>query len=123
MIIAIHNHIICRILIILTLVNFINLSADFYTPYSSKSQHTVHDPIDTVAELLLEYLLDMDQETIPDAEVPQEQRKFKDLKLFNHFMRFVLAANQTFVPKNLITCYINLFESIKIDSQSPPPKV
>lgn len=123
MIIAIHNHILCRILILLTLVNFINLSADFFTPYSSKVQHTVHDPIDTMAELLLEYLLNMDHEIIPDAEVPQEQRKFKDLKLFNHVVKFILATNQTYVPKNLISCYINLFESIKIDRNFPPPKI
>lgn len=122
MIKKIKNHYLCKLLVILTLFNFINLSADFYTPINGNQKFFVPDPIDTMAELLLEYFMDMDQETIPDTEVPQEQRKFKDLK----FVYQLLWKNQKLEnfedALNWNSFYSNLFESIKIDLQAPPPK-
>ncbi|HSJ69641.1 MAG TPA: hypothetical protein VK921_18305, partial [Anditalea sp.] len=55
----------------LMLVNFINLSANFYHASEIDSLMLKHqDPIDSLAELVLEYVFNMDDETIPDTEVP-----------------------------------------------------
>ncbi|UJP67069.1 hypothetical protein IPZ59_11955 [Mongoliitalea daihaiensis] len=113
----------CKVFILLTLVNFINLSADFYTSDSlTKKRHTF-DPIDTLAELVIEYFLDMDDEIIPDTEVPQEQRKFKDLKLYHQTFEIIQLLDITSFEQKLFSFYFNLFESIKLDIHSPPPKL
>lgn len=56
------------------LVNFINLSANFYQASVIDSILLEnHDPIDSITELVLEYVLEMDDKTIPDTEVPHEK--------------------------------------------------
>jgi hypothetical protein len=64
------------------LINFFNLSANFYHTRSSDSIYEIHaDPIDSVSELVFEYAMDMDEDTIPDTEVPEQKRKIKDFKM------------------------------------------
>lgn len=122
MIKKISNSFWCKILVLLTLVNFINLSADFYTPHSLVNKYQLADPIDTLAELVLEYFFDMDEETIPDTEVPQEQHKFKDLKLYHQDINKP-SSKKIFVQQQCCNpYYLNLFESIKIETNSPPPR-
>jgi hypothetical protein len=118
------KHWLLRWMVFLLLVNFVNLSANFYQ--SSIIDFPLlenHDPIDSIAELVLEYMLDMDDETIPDTEVPHEKNKFSDLKL--HFQpalfEFLLS------PGNLISkpisIYLSNFYSFKKEINSPPPKI
>ncbi|MGY6522659.1 MAG: hypothetical protein ACXIUD_13080 [Mongoliitalea sp.] len=122
MIKKISNSILCKVLVLLTLVNFINLSADFYTPQTLVNKHQLVDPIDTLAELVLEYFFDMDEKTIPDTEVPQEQRKFKDLKLYHQDISKIISQKIFVQQQHCNAYYLNLFESIKIETNSPPPK-
>ncbi len=71
-----------KLIVYLLLVNFINLTANFYQ--ASEMDSTLlqqHDPIDSIAELVLEYIFEMDDETIPDTEVPHEKLKISDIKL------------------------------------------
>ncbi|MCH7401977.1 hypothetical protein ACFOUP_15805 [Belliella kenyensis] len=68
---------------VLLVINFINLSANFYNSDSMFSHGVkVHDPIDTLAEIIVEFIFDFDNHIIPDTESSQNERKFKDFKLF-----------------------------------------
>jgi len=110
-------------MVFLLLINFINLSANFYQSSILDSPLLEnHDPIDSLAELVLEYMLDMDSETIPDTEVPHEKNKFSDLKL--HFQPALIeilqnAGNSIIRP---ISIYLFNFYSFMIEINSPPPK-
>ncbi len=57
-----------KYLTFLLLVNFINLSANFYISSSQGSAFSpspfIDDPMDTVAELVFEYAMDMPDDTI-----------------------------------------------------------
>lgn len=124
MLIRLKKNIICRGLVYLLLVNFINLSANFY--HSSVIDSPLlehHDPIDSLAELLLEYVLEMDDETIPDTEVPHEKKKFSDIKL--HLESQGIKVFQEFgdAERNLNTYYLEIFESITKENDSPPPQL
>lgn len=108
--------------IYLLLVNFINLTANFYTASSiDSSLLNQHDPIDSLAELVLEFVLEMDEETIPDTEVPHEKKKFSDIKLYvwhqvNTSLEFHFSETK---PNGY---YLNIFESTSLEINSPPPK-
>jgi hypothetical protein len=82
MIQGIRKHIMFRTLYCLLLLNFINLTANFYQPSSLDStllKH--HDPIDNLTELIVEFLLGCDDDLIPDTELPVDKRKFFDIQL------------------------------------------
>lgn len=123
MLMRLQKSIISKFLVYLLLVNFINLTANFYhASVMDSSLLAHHDPIDSLAELVLEFVLDMDEETIPDTEVPHEKKKFTDIKL--HFEREELELHVD-SPNISITYhdfYSTIFESIKGDVYSPPPQ-
>jgi hypothetical protein len=105
------------------LVNFINLTANFYQV--SSLDHTLlkyDDPYDTVAELVLEYFLDMDEETVPDTELPEDKRKMLDIKTLLcegnfHFLKISLQPNCT------VSGYASdRYKNIALGKLSPPPK-
>ena len=111
-------------MVYLLLVNFINLSANFHQSSVIDAPFLANiDPIDSLAELVLEFILEMDEETIPDTEVPHEKKKFSDLKL--HFEAKAIAIQSGFkiIPSCHSSFYAQLFESIKGEVVAPPPKV
>jgi hypothetical protein len=112
-----------RGMVILLLINFVNLSANFYQSSILDSPLLEnHDPIDSLAELVLEYVLDMDNETIPDTEVPHEKNKFSDLKLhFNPALVEILQNIGNSVSKTH-SIYLFHFYFFMMEINAPPPK-
>ncbi|TVP53736.1 MAG: hypothetical protein EA341_00690 [Mongoliibacter sp.] len=111
-------------MVYLLLVNFINLSANFY--HSSVIDSPLlenHDPIDSLAELVLEYVFEMDDETIPDTEVPHEKKKFSDIKLHLQNEGVALAQDFDDSESSLNTYYLEIFKSISKENDSPPPQL
>lgn len=107
----------------LMLVNFINLSANFYHASEMDSLMLQHqDPIDSLAELVLEYVFEMDDETIPDTEVPHEKRKMADVKqlYFAESFTYQLFGNSQYTRSH--SHYENLYQNWSFDINSPPPK-
>ncbi|MCL6259652.1 hypothetical protein M3O96_11155 [Aquiflexum sp. TKW24L] len=105
------------------LVNFINLTANFYQVSSlDNTLLKYEDPYDSLSELILEYFLEMDEDTVPDTELPEDKRKMLDIK--------TVIGNETFqFDRHLsnITVFNNIFASdmyknIVFGIISPPPK-
>ncbi|WP_373520768.1 hypothetical protein [Aquiflexum sp.] len=108
----------------LLLINFINLSANFY--HASAMDSTVlenYDPIDSLTEFVLEYVLEMDDETIPDTEVPHEKRKLIDVKIIleKNFTYQIQKSNKNSITKSFY--YEGVFKEIDLEQSSPPPKL
>lgn len=107
----------------LLLVNFINLSANFY--HASVMDSTVlenYDPIDSLTELVLEYVLEMDDETIPDTEVPHEKRKIVDFKILIEKTSTNIDTPKITFRKDPVFILEDIFENIHLEQSSPPPK-
>jgi hypothetical protein len=81
-----------------------------------------HDPIDSLAELVLEYVFEMDDETIPDTEVPHEKRKLIDVKIIveKNFSYHFQKSNCKSKEKSFH--YEGIFKEIDLEQSSPPPK-
>jgi hypothetical protein len=124
MLIKLKKYWLSRWMVYLLLINFINLSANFYQSSIIDSPLLPdHDPIDSVTELFLEYMLDMDDGTIPDTEVPHEKNKFSDLKLHFHPVQIDVFFNRGYLILKPITVYLSNFYSFKKEITSPPPKI
>jgi hypothetical protein len=112
-----------KVLTFILLVNFVNLSANFYHASEMDSNLLQYqDPIDSLAELVLEYVMEMDDETIPDTEVPHEKRKIADIKLL--YSAEKISFDQ-FLPQGKTHYkghYEGFYEDWAIDINSPPPK-
>lgn len=81
-----------------------------------------YDPIDSLTELVLEYVLDMDDETIPDTEVPHEKRKLIDVKIIIE-KAFACQLQKSDNKTNTRTFYYeDIFKEIDLEQSSPPPK-
>lgn len=107
----------------LLLVNFINLSANFYQASSLDSiLFENHDPIDSITELVLEYVLEMDEETIPDTEVPDEKRKIVDFKVLIENIGTNIQAPKIPFRKGSFYILEDIFKNIYLEQSSPPPK-
>lgn len=105
------------------LVNFINLSANFYQ--ASVIDSTLlgnHDPIDSITELVLEFVLEMDDETIPDTEIPHEKRKIVDFKVLVEKTSINIVPPKISYRKDPVFTLEVIFESIHLEQSSPPPK-
>ncbi|AFL85939.1 hypothetical protein Belba_3437 [Belliella baltica DSM 15883] len=73
---------IINLITLVLIINFINLTANFYHPLHLNSvEQNLIDPIDTLAEIVVEFIFEMDNQIIPDTEVPNEKRKIPDIKL------------------------------------------
>ncbi len=82
MISRLKTNVVGRFLCYLLLINFINLSANFYQSSETNSNILRNvDPVDSLTEMVLEYFLDMDENTVPDTEIPTEERSLLDLKM------------------------------------------
>lgn len=107
----------------LLLINFINLSANFY--HASIQDSTLlenYDPIDSLTELVLEYVFEMDDETIPDTEVPHEKRKVMDVKIIIE-KNFTYQLQKSYSHRTSRTFYYeSIFKEIDLEQSSPPPK-
>lgn len=107
----------------LMLVNFINLSANFYHASEIDSLMLKHqDPIDSLAELVLEYVFNMDDETIPDTEVPHEKRKMADVKQLYLNEKFSYQLFAFKLNTRYYSHYENFYQNWSFDINSPPPK-
>lgn len=112
-----------KVIVYLLLVNFINLTANFY--HSSVIDSTLlvnQDPIDSLAELVLEFIFDMDEETIPDTEVPHEKKKFSDIKLHLEADALNIQIDCQSINQTHASYYPEIFQSIKGEVHSPPPQ-
>lgn len=87
--------------LILLLINFINLSANFYEGnILSSDQVQMDDPLDTISELIFEWALDGGGDLIPDNGTEQDDNSLEKLKLalleipgFEHFVPFFEMEN------------------------------
>ncbi len=105
------------------LVNFINLSANFYHASVMDSKELEnYDPIDSITELVLEYVLEMDEETIPDTEVPHEKRKIVDFKILIEKTSINIIPPKISFKKDSVFILKDIFENIHLEQSSPPPK-
>jgi len=118
------NHKITRWINLLLLINFLNLSASFYQVSDTNSFFTkAEDPLDSITELVLEYFLEMDDDTVPGTEVPGEKRSLLDLKVYlpNSFWKLDFGLVGFWFKPNAY--YADFFESLSQETVSPPPKV
>jgi hypothetical protein len=114
---------IIKIITYVLLVNFINLTANFYQ--ESSLDHTLlkhNDPYDSVTELVLEYIMDMDEETVPDTEVPEDKRKMLDIKTLIGFETFQLSRQDLASVISEQYVFTNWYQNIALERISPPPK-
>lgn len=67
-----------RTLLFFTTINFINLTVNF-----TEEKKKLEDPVDTISEMIYEWGLDGDSDTIPDNATEQEDQTLKKLKLIS----------------------------------------
>ena len=106
----------------LLLVNFINLSANFYEGnILSSDQVRMGDPLDTISELIFEWALDGGEDLIPDNGTEQDDNSLEKLKLALMEIRgFELFA--PFVEMENLACRENLStKNGHLSSSTPPP--
>lgn len=105
------------------LVNFINLAANFYQVSSlDKTLLKYEDPYDSLSELVLEYFLEMDEDTIPDTELPEDKRKIQDIKTFLKFDSIQFMVQGPFRIVSVKKFHIENYKNISLKKISPPPK-
>lgn len=105
------------------LLNFINLTANFYRV--SSLDHTLlkyEDPYDSLSELVMEYFLEMDEDSVPDTEFPEDKRKMPDIKTFIGLDVFQFVGKETvcIVPSGRFNN--DIYENIALGKTSPPPQ-
>lgn len=106
------------------IINFVNLTANFYHTENSKlSGSSLIDPIDNLAEIIVEFIFEMDDQIIPDTDVPNETRKIPDIKLaFSKAEVKLICFISLKVNKWEIYDDLILINRIKKVS-SPPPEI
>ncbi|MDP2039604.1 MAG: hypothetical protein Q8S14_15245 [Algoriphagus sp.] len=111
-----------RFLLFLLVANFINLSANFYEGNISITKGMkMDDPIDTLTELIFEWVLDGSEDLIPDNGTQQDDNSLKKIKLalieipgIKLFSSLILKErSQFFVSQNISSSYSA--------SDTPPP--
>jgi hypothetical protein len=123
MIQGMRKHLLYRVLHWLLLLNFINLTANFYQP--SVLDDTIlknSDPIDNLTELVMEFMLGCDDSLIPDTELPVDKRKFLDFQLIQ-LSTWTTGGNIESVANiSGPTVFNNLFDQVDSEITPPPPK-
>jgi len=105
------------------LINFINLTANFYQVSSlDDTLLKYEDPYDSVAELVLEYILDMDDETVPDTELPEDKRKILDINSLLEGASFQIIPQQSIQIISDEYFSSDMYKNIALAKISPPPK-
>lgn len=123
MLVRLKRSIISKLTVFILLFNFSNLTANFY--HASVMDSPLlrqHDPIDSLAELVLEYILDMDEETIPDTDVPHEKKKISDIKLNLPLGFLVFSKKINYALSAYPDYYFKFFKSLEMEVNSPPPR-
>jgi hypothetical protein len=123
MIRGMRKHMLYRVLHWLLLLNFINLTANFYQP--SILDDTLlrnSDPIDNLTELVMEFMLGCDDGLIPDTELPVDKRKFLDFQLIP-FSKWTTGGRVgTVANTSGTTIFNNLVDQVDSEITPPPPK-
>lgn len=105
------------------LVNFINLTANFYQVSSLDNTLLKNeDPYNSLSELVMEYFLEMDEDTVPDTELPEDKRKMPDIKTFIELDTFQFVGQESFCFVSVSRFYNDIYENIALGKISPPPK-
>ena len=114
---TIRSGIFSRLLWIVLIFNFINLSVNFTEQYKD-----LDDPVDTISEMIFEWGLDVSADTIPDNSAEEEDETVKKLVFFAFYD---LCLN--FFPNDSL-CFIasqsyqqKFWRSIFITLGTPPP--
>lgn len=107
---------ISRAIWIVVTINFVNLTANFTEQYED-----LDDPVDTISEMLFEWGLDGDADTIPDNSEEDENQSSKKLVFSN-----TLDLRLSFLP--VVSFFIpvrplgeEFLTSIFIPVGTPPP--
>ncbi len=107
----------------LLLINFINLSANFYqVSETNSSLYSNIDPLDSLAEMVLEYFLEMEDQTIPDTDVPSEERSLLEIKLVEPARKWIYQLHSIDILNQHAFFFTDSFEIFQPDVVSPPPK-
>lgn len=124
MMISLRKSKIISIITFVMIINFVNLTANFYHPVSFNSfEQSLNDPIDTLAEIIVEFIFEMDNQIIPDTEVPHEKKKIPDIKLAFTKNEIKINCYFTFeLNKWRNTFDVSLTNGIN-KKDSPPPEV
>ncbi|MFD2037398.1 hypothetical protein ACFSKL_21555 [Belliella marina] len=119
-----HKNILIKWVNYLLIINFINLTANFYCgTYSNSTDSYYLDPIDTLAEIIVEFIFEMDDEIIPDTEVPNEKRKIKDIKLAYPEIETKTCIHASLVANDWINSHDYCVIGRSKEVCSPPPEV
>ncbi|MCH7414229.1 hypothetical protein MM213_12075 [Belliella sp. R4-6] len=75
-----------------------------------------------MAEIIVEYIFEMDDEIIPDTDVPNEKRKIPDIKLaFTQFL-FITNIHSTIVTNDWVNNQNFKTLGMTYEICSPPPE-
>lgn len=119
-----HKNLLIKWVNYLLIINFINLTANFYCGTNSLSTESYYsDPIDTLAEIIVEYIFEMDDEIIPDTDVPNEKRKIPDIKLAISQFHFIPNVHSTLVSNDWVNNQYFKTLGMTFEISSPPPEV
>ncbi|SDC79340.1 hypothetical protein SAMN04488104_100630 [Algoriphagus faecimaris] len=110
-----------RIIWSLLLINFINLTANFYeSPLHDPENKLLEDPIDSLSELIYEFVLEGDQDIIPDNGTEQEEKNSKKLTVF--FTNIDLKSSEKIsLPQLASPFYLTEEKELFFDPSTPPP--
>ncbi len=117
------KHFLSRALHWLLLLNFINLTANFYQPSVLDNTLLLHsDPIDNLTELVMEFMLGCDDDLIPDTDLPVDKRKFLDFQLVP-MISWTTGDRLTALTKTKGSdIFSNLVDQVYSEITPPPPK-
>lgn len=105
------------------LIHFINLTANFsQSPGLNSIIQYPDDPLDSVVEMILEYGFEMNDDTIPDTEVPKEERSMLDMTL-SQPVNFWKMNSKVFNRKEMPFPYeLESLRLIHLEVIIPPPR-
>ena len=106
------------------LANFINLSVNFQEANLSPSdQIDLSDPIDTLGELVYEWVLDGDEDVIPDNGTEQEEKNTKkDKHWFSKYADYQ-QPNLFFYQTTTYTEFTSRISEPKLPGIFSPPEL
>ncbi len=113
-----------KALLAFLVLHFINLSANFYQGNTwSKNQDSIEDPIDSVSELIFEWVLDGDQDVIPDSNSGQEDKSFEKIKLVLPYFQNISFQTFKFLNRSNLTFLLESWVSVKLPVAEFPPNL
>jgi hypothetical protein len=111
-----------KLLLFILVINFINLSANFYEGNISISRKIkLDDPIDTLSELIFEWALDGSDELIPDNGTHQDDNSLEKIKLTLIEIPGFIFTSTLEINLTLDTPFLMNITSGHPTSDTPPP--